>query len=249
MMILWRSLDLPRRALRRLKNDKRDYRHYLFEDLKARLGDRHVTNALEIGPMEADDTQRLLTLAPDRLTLAEMPQWKGHLDGHLAAKGIADKVDIRVGNVMYDVMFDDLVPFDLIWCTGVLYHNPEQLRMLARLFDWLAPDGLLVMETATARRPLMRGQACVEIWHDEPKAVKSRSHLSTNVTHVPSRRAVAAWLAMVGFEDIELSPCHARQSFSLARNRVAFIGRRPNEARPETYYIRAGKDYPVGRAL
>ncbi|MBT7665825.1 MAG: hypothetical protein HN608_12970, partial [Rhodospirillaceae bacterium] len=47
---------------------------------------------------------------------------------------------------------DDLLPFDLIWCTGVLYHNPEQLRMIARLFDWTAAGGHLVLETATAPR-------------------------------------------------------------------------------------------------
>ncbi len=248
-MILWRSLDLPRRALRRLKGDKRDYRHFLFEDLKARLGERRVSNVLEIGPMEADDTKRLLTLAPDRLTLAEMPQWTEHLEKNLAAKGIADKVEIRVGNVMYDTMFDDLVPFDLIWCTGVLYHNPEQLRMLARLYDWLAPDGLLVMETATARRALMRDRNCVEIWHDVPKSVMTRSHLSANVTHVPSRKAVGAWLAMVGFDDIVLSSCHARQSFSLAQNRVAYIAQRAGATEPESYYIHSGRSFPIGRAL
>lgn len=248
-MILWRTLDLPRRAARRLKNDKRDYRHYLFEELQAKLDGRRAANVLEIGPMEGDDTKRLLSLEPDRLTVAEMPQWQEQTEGKLAAKGILDKVTMRIGNVMYDQLFEDVVPFDLIWCTGVLYHNPEQLRMLARLFDWLSPEGILVMETATARRPFMRGQACVEVWHEEPKAVRAKSHLSTNVTHVPSRKAVAAWLTMVGFEDVELSPCHARQSFSLPRNRAAYVCRRPSEASPETYYVAAEGGYPIGRAL
>src|SRR3989442_11286959 len=34
-----------------------------------------------------------------------------------------------------------LEPFDVVWCTGVLYHNPEQLRMVRRLSDLLKPGG------------------------------------------------------------------------------------------------------------
>ena len=33
-----------------------------------------------------------------------------------------------------------------MWCTGVLYHNPEQLRFVRQLFDLTAPGGHLVLE-------------------------------------------------------------------------------------------------------
>ena len=41
--------------------------------------------------------------------------------------------------------------FRLIWCTGVLYHNAEQLRFLRKLFNLLEDDGYLVLESATLR--------------------------------------------------------------------------------------------------
>ena len=31
--------------------------------------------------------------------------------------------------------YNSLGKFDLIWCTGVLYHNPEQLRMLKKIIQ------------------------------------------------------------------------------------------------------------------
>jgi SAM-dependent methyltransferase len=249
-MLLHRCLDFPGRVLRRLRHDDRDYRLFLFEHLQARLDGRRPGRVLEVGPRDGVDSARLATLNPERLILADLPHAKETLEAALAKRGILDKVELRYGNIMYDRVLEDVLPFDLIWCTGVLYHNPEQLRMIVRLFDWLGPDGLLVLETATARRAITRDQACVEIWHDVPDGLRRRTHVSSNVTHLPSRRAVAAWLAMAGFADIEHSPCHRRQSYGLDRNRAAFICRRPAQAIAEgAYYLHTQENYPLGRAL
>ena len=248
-MLAYRVLGRFQRALNRLRGERRDYRDHLFEHLKARLGGRHPESVLEIGPRDGEDTRRLVTLAPRRLVLADLPHAKEGLEAKLAAAGLADSVERRYGNVMYDAMLDDALPFDLIWCTGVLYHNPEQLRMIVRLFDWLAPDGLLVLETATARRPGNRDRALVEIWHGEPGSTHARHHLSPNITHLPSRKAVQAWLAMAGFAEIEHSDCHRRQLWTLSRNRAAYICRRPRDAVADTYYRKTEENYPVGRAL
>ena len=250
-MLIYRLLDLPGRVLRRLRGDKRDYRIYLFEHLQARLGGRKPGRMLEVGPRDGVDTERLVTLNAQRLILADLPHARDVLEAALAKRGILDHVELRYGNIMYDRVLEDVLPFDVIWCTGVLYHNPEQLRMIVRLYDWLAPDGLLVLETATARRAATRNQPCVEIWHNVPKQVHQANHVSNNVTHLPSRSAIAAWLEMAGFADIEHSGCHRKQSLSLSRNRAAFIARKPEGEAPSegAYYLHTEENYPLGRAL
>jgi SAM-dependent methyltransferase len=248
-MLIYRCLNMPGRVLRRLRGDTRDYRTYLFEHLQARLGGRKPGRMLEVGPRDGVDTERLVTLGADRLILADLPHAREVLETALSKRSLLDAVELRYGNIMYDKVLEDVLPFDVIWCTGVLYHNPEQLRMIVRLYDWLAPDGLLVLETATARRFLDRDRAVVEIWHDVPRRVHVRCHVSPNVTHLPSRAAISAWLAMAGFADIEHSPCHRQQSFSLSRNRAAFVCRRPVLEAGATYYVKTRENFPVGRSL
>jgi tRNA (mo5U34)-methyltransferase len=247
-MLVYRALDLPRRVIRRLTNERRDYRLYMFEHLQSYLGGGKPASILEIGPRDGVDTERLLSLSPERMVQAELPHAREALEKDLAARGILDRVDIRYGNIMYDDVLSDAVPFDLIWCAGVLYHNPEQLRMIARLYDWLAPGGTLVLETATARRFPTRNLKCVEIWHDVPKSVQRRYHLSHHITHLPSISAVQAWLAMAGFDGIEHSPCHRRQSFALSRVRGAFLCRRNADSVEGAYYSHTDENYPIGRA-
>lgn len=241
-----RALDVPAHLLRRAGREATpDYRALLFDELKAWLSPP-PRRILEIGPRDGEDTRRLLTLRPERLVLVDLPNQEARVRGWLTPLA-APNVDLIVGNLMQDARIAALEPFDLVWCTGVLYHNPEQLRMVRRLFDLTVPGGLLVLESSTARRPGLRGEACVEIWHGVPKAEHRRHHVSTNITHLPSRRAIAAWLAMVGFEEIVESTCHRRVSRALALSRAAFIARR-GAGEGGAYYTLAGDGgYALGR--
>ena len=157
-------------------------------------------------------------------------------------------VELVVGNIMYEEACAGLADFDVVWCTGVLYHNQEQLRMTRRLYDFVRPGGLLVMETATARRRNLQDENCVEIWHGIDKSVHRRYHVSKNITHLPSRRAVASWLEMVRFEDIRASDCHRRVTRALAAHRAAFIARRPMKDSARGYYSHVGLNYDIGKA-
>ena len=141
--------------------------------------------------------------------------------------------------------------FDLVWCTGVLYHDSEQLRMIRRLFDTLKPEGVLVLETATARRLFSRFGCGVEIWHGESACQHRRHHVSRNVTHLPSRKAVRAWLSLVGFQSVKASSCFWRTSLGLHFNRAAFLARKPKseESQVGIYYAHAGLAYAVGKSL
>src|SRR5262249_55441229 len=116
----------------------------------------------------------------------------------------------------------------------------EQLRFIRHLFDLTKPDGLLVLETATARRPRTRNEHCVELWFPPDKTLFRPYHVSTNITHLPSRRAVESWLRMVGFTHIEQSSCPRRISRSLALGRAAFLARKTPTSMPATYYAQYG---------
>jgi SAM-dependent methyltransferase len=248
-MLILRLYTKVQRRLRRWRGETRDYRDFLFEHLERYLAGRTPRSVLEIGPRDGDDTARLARLGPDRLVLAELPHAQEQLEAKLRERGLLDRVELVWGNIMYDRQAAERAPYDLIWCTGVLYHNPEQLRMIVRLRDWLAPDGVLVLESATARRALNRNRKVVEIWHNEPRSDHVTNHISPNVTHLPSRKAIAAWLEMAGFEAIELSDCHRRQAWNLARNRAAFVCRRPAAIQGGTYYRKVEEHYPIGETL
>ncbi len=126
------------------------------------------------------------------------------------------------------------------------YHNPEQLRFVRQLFDLIVPGGLLVLETATARRPRTRNENCAEIWFPPDKAASRAAHVSTNVTHLPSAKAVMSWLQMIGFVEIQTSVCHRRVSRVLAADRIAYIANRPANGRPGIYYGHAGHEFHIG---
>ena len=241
-------LDLPARIRYRLQGGAPDYREFLFDELARRLDGRDVSRILEIGPRDGIDSRRLLKLNPKRLVLVDLPDKQERIQGWIGQLP-ADKVELIIGNIMYDDQARNLEPFDVVWCTGVLYHNPEQLRMIRQLFEYVKPGGLLVLESATARRRGMRNEACVEIWHNVDKSVTRRHHVSSNITHLPSRQAIRAWLEMVGFADANLSPCHRRVTRRLGEDRAAFIAKRPEVKRVRGYYSTVGLDYDIGKAL
>ena len=224
-------------------------REHLFENLRRRLGGSRPFRVPEIGPRDAVDTVRLLSLEPVRLTLVDLPNMKVRLETALQKHDALDRVEVYYGNVMHDSYVADTAPFDLIWCTGVLYHNAEQLRMIVRLFDWLADDGVLVLETASARRFPSRFLNGVEVWEDADAAVHERHHVSQNVIHLPPKRAIASWLRLAGFSTIRQSDCHRRQSFDLAADRVAYICERKSKDDAGAYYRHTGGNYRLGHAL
>ena len=232
-----------------LRQSRKNYRQALFEDLLSHkeLND-NWRRILEIGPKDGEDTRRLLQLQPQEVCLVDLPL-KAEANQMWLRDLPSEIVRYYSGNIMYERFFDDN-SFDLIWCTGVLYHNPEQLRMVRRLYDLLRPGGMLVLETATIKYWLFKNQNAVQILYPFSEELKRRYHVSANVTHLPSRLAVWSWLHMVGFERVELSSCHRQQSLFLAANRAAYLARRPKASESRgVYYASAEERYLVGKAL
>ncbi len=226
-----------------------DYRAVLFDELRAYLAGRRPSRIVEIGPKDGVDTRRLLGLEPKQLTLIDLPRaeaanrvWLARID--------SPAIEYISANLMYSDVVRALPPYDLVWCTGVLYHNPEQLRMIRLLHDLLMPGGVLVLESATTRNPRLRDASCVEILYPPSDALKRKYHISANITHLPSARAIAAWLQMVGFDEVMTSRCHRPVSRALALARAAFIATRPVERRASVYYTLGQDDgYEIGRSL
>lgn len=242
------AAKLVRSVWRRLKGPHGDYRAVLFEELKKQLGGRPAQRILEIGPRDCLDTARLLSLGPELVTLIELPHKREQVEG-LLRKLEAPATELFIGNLMYDPRIDDMMPYDVVWCTGVLYHNPEQLRMVRKLYDLVVPGGFLVLESSTARRYWwMRNQNFVEIWYPPDEGESEKRHVSTNITHLPSWRAVESWLIMVGFEKPLKSLCHRAVSRALARQRAAFVARKPLEESRAAYYNVEEIPYLVGKA-
>ena len=225
-----------------------DYRHLLFGELVTYLGGRVPARVLEIGPKDGEDTRRLLTLPLGHLTLIDLPRLEASNRRWLEAIG-SPKIEYLSANLMYSPAVAELPPYDLVWCTGVLYHNPEQLRMVRRLYDLLTPGGVLVLESATTRNPRLRTSNCVEIVYPPSDELKRRYHISANITHLPSARALASWMAMVGFDRLVQSGCHRRVSRALARTRAAWLGTRPSVSRSTVYYALGPEPgYEIGRS-
>lgn len=237
---------------RRLLPAPLDYRQCLFEDLQTYLaahGPAKINRALEIGPRDGQDTRRILTLNAPEFVLIDLPRMEEHNRTWLKDFN-SPTLKYISANIMYSPDIAQLEPFDLIWCTGVLYHNPEQLRMLRRLFEMLKPGGALLLESAVARRRAFRNEACVEIVYPVTEEVKKKYHISQNVTHLPSGKAMAAWLHMLGYVDIVEPGALKRASRKLARDRAAFIARRPVSGDGGAYYSHVGETgYRIGASL
>jgi len=238
---------LARRLRNRLAGSPPDYRQELFEELRAYREGPKPRRILEIGPKDGLDTVRLLGLEPERLTLVDLPGREESNQAWLRAI-TSPAVEYVTANIMYSETLLRLPPFDLVWCTGVLYHNPEQLRMVRRLYDLVEPGGVLVLESATTRNPRLLRENCVEIVFPPSEEMKTKYHVSLNVTHLPSALAVHSWLQMVGFTDLRLSACHRAVSKNLARARVAYLARRPLVGAESTYYG-SGSGFVIGKSL
>lgn len=171
---------------------------------------------LEIGPKHGLDTRLLATLEPRELVTVDLPEKTDTIASWLGEVPVARHVE---ANVLYmnERERAELGRFDLVWCLGVLYHNVEQLRLLRRLYELTAESGLVVVESATTRSRVLAGRNAVELhWPKTYRGVPT-------ITHLPARRAIAAWLEMVGFDDVRIRDVYSR---SLRWQRAVLTGRR-----------------------
>jgi len=203
----------------------------------------HGRRIVEIGPKHGQDSRLLASLAPSELTIIDLPEKHEHVLGWLEEVRKLSPTTYREANLLYmdGATFDGLGTFDLVWCLGVLYHNVEQLRLLRKLFRLCRPGGLVVVESATTRKRRLSRLNAVEVLWPEPYRGQS------TITHLPTRRAVASWLQMVGFSEVRRWDAYSRR---LAWQRAVFTAVRPEAPRPYVSYGEADNPaYIAGEAL
>lgn len=221
------------------------YRPYLFDELLEKVGGAEFfkgKSILEIGPKDGLDSKRFASLTPSKLVLLDLP------DKHDMVKDWINEINCQYeyieGNFLY-MNKEELAclgTFDLIWCTGVLYHNAEQLRFIRKLYKLLNVDGWLVLESSTLRlgRAFRQGHYVEVFWPDTYRNSKG-------ITHLPSAPAIRAWLMMAGFEKIIDSECFRKTVKFLDSSRMAVICQKLVTDRDQVYLAkRTNEPYRFG---
>jgi SAM-dependent methyltransferase len=219
------------------KSERLMYRVHLFDELLRIMGPNFAKSKriLEIGPKDGLDSKRLASLQPNLLVMIDLPEKRGQINFWLAE--ITCPFMYIEANFMYMSVAEQLSldKFDLIWCTGVLYHNAEQLRLLRKLYRILNVGGYLVIESATLRLAKKLREGCyVEIHY--PRTYRDTG----TITHLPSANAIKAWLKMVGFRQVQDSSCYEKDNKDLIGQRYACICKKTAEDEADIYYGKTG---------
>jgi len=239
--IIWYLIKVKNKLTNFSKVDSElPYRKYLFDELIALYSTEKFKNKrfLEIGPRDGEDTFRLETLSPKEITIFDLPDKSENNQNWI--KKLKVNYKFIEDNFMYidTKEFESLGKFDLIYFTGVLYHNPEQLRFLQKIYQKLNNNGVLVLESATTRKRGLINKNIVEILY--PQTYRG----TTTITHLPSKKAILSWLKMVGFKKIIESKCYNPENYNSKRHRFACIAEKTEEDIQEVYYKKQLEDSP-----
>ena len=199
------------------------YREYLFQELKEKYGKDYFANKriLEVGPKDGEDTLRLDSLSPAKLILNDLEEiqqenhpvntfYKNNLLPNL--EKVVSDYEFIFGNINY-LEYDEiqkLGKFDLIWFTGVIYHVPEQLRLIKKLYNMMNENGVLVLETSTTRNQKIANHEAIEI-------------VNNGAYFFPSRKGIVRLLELAGFVNISKSNCYDKENFNKKNIRLALF--------------------------
>ena len=220
-----------------------EYRKHLFNELNEKYPKKFDNKRiLEIGPRDGLDTYRLEKLNPNEIVIMDLPN---RTEENLKwMKDLNVNHEYIEANFMYmsEEDYKKLGNFDLIWFTGVIYHNPEQLRFLFKLYQHLNSDGILVLESSTIRSMFLRNKNLVQIFY--PDTYRD----TQTISHLPSKLAIKSWLGMVGFNKITDSQCFNYENINLKNKRYACFAEKDIKEEGKSYYSKQfGEDaYLIG---
>ena len=157
--------------------------------------------------------------------------YNDYLKPNLKKLNVKNKLIFANFQYMSKDEYDLLGKFDLIWFTGVLYHNPEQLKFIKKLYNLLKYNGVLVLETSTTRNKKLKKQTAIEI--------KNQGHY-----FFPTKKALNLMLSMAGFEETYESKCFNKENFNKNNIRMAVISKKNKTDSKKFYRL----EYTFGEA-
>lgn len=145
---------------------------------------------LEIGPKNGFHSRWIdRTLEPSRLVMVELPQKRVYAD--------AWRHELRCPHeFVFESVFASerlaaMEPFDLVFCTGVLYHTVEHFKLLHLMRRYTKPDGVMIF------------QSSVDLEHSEPVILlKWTDPAQTGSYAHPSKSALFMMLEMTGWGEV-----------------------------------------------
>jgi 2-polyprenyl-3-methyl-5-hydroxy-6-metoxy-1,4-benzoquinol methylase len=111
-------------------------------------------------------------------------------------------------------------PFDVVVCADVLEHLSSPEAMLARIHDWLHPDGILLVSLPNVANVSIRAALLMGRFRYTDRGILDRSHLSFY-----TRSSARQLLAESGFRVTALEPTAMPYELALpALSRVPLVG-------------------------
>lgn len=146
--------------------------------------------ALEIGPKNGFHSRWIdRSLDPSMLVMVELPQKRVYADEW--RNQLRCRHEFVFESVFASERLAAMEPFDLVFCTGVLYHTVEHFKLLHLLRRFTRPGGMMVF------------QSSVDLEHDEPVILLKWSDPAQTGSYAhPSRSALFMMLEMTGWGEV-----------------------------------------------
>jgi hypothetical protein len=147
---------------------------------------------MEIGPKHGRDTKYLDKKGPRHITICELESKRGFVNRWI--KKISSPNKIFWGDfIKYQ---NEGEKFDIILCSGVIYHNINQMGIILKVHKLLELGGIMVIESSTTRNKELKNKNVIDV-HWPP------TYEGTTVKFHPSKKAVRSMCEMSGFEIVE----------------------------------------------
>lgn len=162
-----------------------------FEKHNIPIRDKKI---LEIGPKHGLHTRIIDQNYPKSITCIDLINKKDVHQSWLPE--IRGKIDIIYEDI---IRFNTEEKFEIILCSGVIYHNTEQIRILKKLWSLSSEDCYLIVESSTIRDKDLKDKNVIQVhWPETYRGV-------AGLIFHPSKKALISMLDMSGWEVVESS--------------------------------------------
>lgn len=182
----------------------------------------------EVGPKHGLHTMLIDLYEPGSITCVEAPN-KFRSQQHYARENGSWVSRIRTENFDFHYQdfgkFTSIKKYDLLFYSGIIYHNVDQMGQLRKLHEISNDDAFMVFESSTTRNESLIDLNVVEVHH--PPYSSLYRNIETCSFH-PSKKACKSMLEMSGWEIIDDSDNYKNLS---NRERIIILCKRSTPKR------------------